>query len=192
MSELVDNVLDMARLETGAVHVNRQWHPLDEVVGSGAVTGCASGSKGGASTCNLAGGPAAGPARRVLIGASAHATCSTTRLKYTPAGHADRDRRRDRRRRACGSAWRIDGPGLRRRRGASACSSKFYRARPESRPGRRGAGAVDLPRHRGGARRVASGPRIGPTGGARFCFILPRRVQPPAMQPETLTAARPA
>ena len=36
MSELTANVLDMARLETGAVQLNRQWHPFEEVVGRGA------------------------------------------------------------------------------------------------------------------------------------------------------------
>ncbi len=34
MSELVNNVLDMARLQAGAVKLNRQWYPLEEVVGS--------------------------------------------------------------------------------------------------------------------------------------------------------------
>jgi two-component system sensor histidine kinase KdpD len=34
MSELVNNLLDMARLEAGEVRLNRQWQPLEEVVGS--------------------------------------------------------------------------------------------------------------------------------------------------------------
>jgi two-component system sensor histidine kinase KdpD len=34
MSALVGNLLDMARLEAGAVQLNRQWQPLEEVVGS--------------------------------------------------------------------------------------------------------------------------------------------------------------
>jgi two-component system sensor histidine kinase KdpD len=34
MSLLVTNLLDMARLESGAVQLNRQWQPLEEVVGS--------------------------------------------------------------------------------------------------------------------------------------------------------------
>ncbi len=33
MNELVNNVLDMARLESGTVRLNRQWYPLEEVVG---------------------------------------------------------------------------------------------------------------------------------------------------------------
>lgn len=34
MGALVNNLLDMARLEAGAVQLNRQWQPLEEVVGS--------------------------------------------------------------------------------------------------------------------------------------------------------------
>lgn len=34
MSALVDNLLDMARLQAGEVKLNRQWQPLEEVVGS--------------------------------------------------------------------------------------------------------------------------------------------------------------
>ena len=34
MSSLVNNLLDMARLQAGAVQLNRAWQPLEEVVGS--------------------------------------------------------------------------------------------------------------------------------------------------------------
>jgi two-component system sensor histidine kinase KdpD len=34
MNALVGNLLDMARLESGAVKLNRQWQPLEEVIGS--------------------------------------------------------------------------------------------------------------------------------------------------------------
>ena len=40
MSGLANNLLDMARLEAGAVVLNRQWQPLEEVVG-GALAGLA-------------------------------------------------------------------------------------------------------------------------------------------------------
>ena len=40
MNALVANLLDMARLESGAVQLNRQWQPLEEVVGS-AIGACA-------------------------------------------------------------------------------------------------------------------------------------------------------
>ncbi len=40
MNALVNNLLDMARLEGGAVQLNRQWQPLEEVLGS-ALAACA-------------------------------------------------------------------------------------------------------------------------------------------------------
>ena len=40
MNALVSNLLDMARLESGAVQLNRQWQPLEEVIGS-ALAACA-------------------------------------------------------------------------------------------------------------------------------------------------------
>jgi two-component system sensor histidine kinase KdpD len=40
MNALVNNLLDMARLEAGSVQLNRQWQPLEEVVGS-ALASCA-------------------------------------------------------------------------------------------------------------------------------------------------------
>jgi two-component system sensor histidine kinase KdpD len=30
----VDNLLDMARLQAGRIQLNRQWQPIEEVVGS--------------------------------------------------------------------------------------------------------------------------------------------------------------
>jgi two-component system sensor histidine kinase KdpD len=34
MNDLVNNLLDMARLQSGEVHLNRQWQPLEEVIGT--------------------------------------------------------------------------------------------------------------------------------------------------------------
>jgi two-component system sensor histidine kinase KdpD len=34
MSNLVNNILDMARLDAGAVRLNKQWHTLEEIVGT--------------------------------------------------------------------------------------------------------------------------------------------------------------
>lgn len=34
MSSLVNNILDMARLDAGAIELNKQWYPLDEVIGA--------------------------------------------------------------------------------------------------------------------------------------------------------------
>lgn len=53
MTALVNNLLDMARLESGAVQLNRQWQPLEEVVGS-ALGACASLLEGRPLKVNLA------------------------------------------------------------------------------------------------------------------------------------------
>jgi two-component system sensor histidine kinase KdpD len=34
MSNLINNILDMARLDSGVVELNKQWHPLEEIVGT--------------------------------------------------------------------------------------------------------------------------------------------------------------
>lgn len=33
MASLIDNILDMARLDAGAVELNKQWYPLEEIIG---------------------------------------------------------------------------------------------------------------------------------------------------------------
>ena len=33
LTRLVENLLDMARLDSGSVVLNRQWHVLEEIVG---------------------------------------------------------------------------------------------------------------------------------------------------------------
>ena len=34
MSSLINNILDMARLDSGVVTLNKQWHPVEEIIGS--------------------------------------------------------------------------------------------------------------------------------------------------------------
>lgn len=34
MSDLINNILDMARLDAGVVRLNKQWHPLEEIIGT--------------------------------------------------------------------------------------------------------------------------------------------------------------
>ena len=41
MSALVNNLLDMARIESGEVKLRRQWQPFEEVVGSALAAGTA-------------------------------------------------------------------------------------------------------------------------------------------------------
>ncbi len=34
MSNLINNILDMARLDAGVVKLNKQWHPVEEIIGT--------------------------------------------------------------------------------------------------------------------------------------------------------------
>ena len=187
MSELTGNVLDMARLETGAVQVNRQWHPLDEVVGA-VLSRLRKRLEGRRVDVNLEDAPALAQLDSVLIG-QVLTNLIDNALKYTPAGtpieisaatHPEGLR----------ICLADRGPGI----GAGEeqrVFEKFYRARPEGAPGGVGLGLTIC-------RAVveAHGGRIWAEnradGGARFCFVLPQSGEPPALQPETLTAAPPA
>lgn len=84
MGVLVNNLLDMARLEAGAVQLNRHWQPLEEVVGS-AVAACQVALQGRPLTVQLADDLPllyldAVLIERVLVNLLENAT------KYTPEG----------------------------------------------------------------------------------------------------------
>jgi two-component system sensor histidine kinase KdpD len=84
MNALVNNLLDMARLEAGAVQLNRAWQPLEEVVGS-ALAACAPSLAGRPLAVNLADDLPlldldAVLIERVLVNLLENAS------KYTPAG----------------------------------------------------------------------------------------------------------
>jgi len=173
MSDLTDNVLDMARLESGTVHLNRQWHSLDDVVG---VVLTRTRRRLGARPIevDLSGAPPLVWLDGVLIGqvltnlldnAVKHAPGDTpisiaaTSADGLTVSVADR------------------GPGLAPGE-QERVFEKFYRARVESATGGAGLGlsicraVVDA--HGG---RIWAENRSG--GGARFAFSLP---QPPAPQ----------
>ena len=173
MNALVSNVLDMARLESGAVKLNRQWLPLEEIVGSVLAS----------SAEMLSGRPLelhlpddlpllevdAVLIERVLINVLENAG------KYTPPGspieieaHADADQ----------ILIRVDdhGPGLPHGR-EEAIFEKFERGQRESStPG------VGLGLAISRAIMQAHGGRIHgesrPGGGARFTLTLPRGTPP--------------
>lgn len=84
MNALVNNLLDMARLESGAVQLNRQWQPLEEVIGS-ALGACAHALEKRPITVNLSPDLPllhfdAGLLERVLVNVLENA------CKYTPEG----------------------------------------------------------------------------------------------------------
>jgi two-component system sensor histidine kinase KdpD len=183
MSDLTANVLDMARLETGAVQVNLQWQPLDEVVGA-VLTRLRKRREGRAVRADLDAVPPLVRLDSVLIG-QVLTNLLDNALKYTPAGTPVEVSAAP-----TGEGVRIcvadRGPGL----GAGEeqrVFEKFYRAQPEGGPGGAGLGLTICK-----AAVEAHGGRIWaenrPDGGARFCFVLPQPDPPPEMQPEAPAA----
>ena len=178
MNALVTSLLDMARLESGAVHLNRQWQPLEEVVGSSiAALRPALGSRPVSVSI-----PEDVPLvhidavliERVLVNLLENA------VKYTPAGTPI----------ALGAAadggtvslWVEDrGPGLPPGR-EEAIFSKFERGQKESATPGVGLGLA-ICRAIAGAHggRLAGETLAG--GGARFTLSLPRGVSPDLQPP---------
>ncbi|MEX8517639.1 MAG: DUF4118 domain-containing protein [Leptothrix sp. (in: b-proteobacteria)] len=173
MNALVNNLLDMARLESGAVQLNRQWQPLEEVIGS-ALAACAPSLAGRALQVKLADDLPllhldAVLMERVLVNLLENAA------KYTPAGspieisaQAEAD----------AVLLNIDdhGPGLPPGR-EEAIFQKFERGRKESATPGVGLGLTIcraiMQVHGGtihGANRA--------NGGARFTLTLPRGEPP--------------
>ena len=184
MNALVNNLLDMARLEAGAVQLNRQWQPLEEVVGS-ALKSMAQSLHGRAVRTEL---PEDLPLlhidavliERVLVNLLENAG------KYTPAGTPIE----------IGAAaagnnielWVDDhGPGLPRGR-EEAIFSKFERGRKESATPGVGLGLAicrAIAQAHGGT--IEGRTREG--GGARFLLRLPRGEPPGMPTPEEAALA---
>ncbi len=150
MNALVNNLLDMARLEAGAVQLNRQWQPLEEVVGSALAVRAPV----------LPGRPCAGrPRRRPAAGAPRRGADRARavqpageRRQVHPAGYGRSTI--DARATSDAVVLTVDdhGPGLPRGK-EEAIFQKFERGTKESATPGVGLGAGDLPRHRRGARR---------------------------------------
>ena len=173
MSELVNNLLDMARLESGAVRLNRQWQPFEEVLGS-ALAACASIRESRSLQIHLAPDLPllhldAVLIERVLVNLLENA------IKYTPAhtpieieAHVEDNT----------VIVTIDdnGPGLPRGR-EDAIFEKFERGKKESATPGVGLGLAicrAIMQAHGGTIRGET----RETGGARFILILPRGKPP--------------
>jgi two-component system sensor histidine kinase KdpD len=179
MSELTGNVLDMARLEAGAVKPNRQWQPLDEVAGA-VLSRMRKRLEGREVRVDLSAAPALVSLDAVLIG-QVLTNLLDNALKYTPPRTPiDIDAH------PVETALRVcvgdRGPGL-VRGDEQRVFEKFYRATTEGGPGGVGLGLTICK-----AVVEAHGGRIWaqnrPDGGAQFCFDLPQPAQPQAPQPE--------
>lgn len=177
MNAMVGNLLDMARLEAGAVPMRREWQPLEEVVGS-ALAACAPALQGRPVRVNLADDLPLLHLDAVLF-ERVLANLLENAAKYTPRGSAVE---------IAASATssnvviHVDdfGPGLPAGR-EQALFDKFERGDKESATSGVGLGlaiarAIVLA-HQGS---IAAETRRGPAGveGARFTIELPRG-QPP-------------
>lgn len=173
MNALVSNLLDMARLEAGSVQLNRQWQPLEEVVGS-AIAACAPALAGRPVKVDLADDLPllhldAVLIERVLVNLLENAA------KYTPPASAIEITGR-----AASDAvvLTVDdhGPGLPRGK-EEAIFQKFERGDKESATPGVGLGLA-ICRAIVGAHGGSIHAETLPTGGARFTVRLPRGEPP--------------
>jgi two-component system sensor histidine kinase KdpD len=175
MSGLTGNVLDMARLETGAVQPNRQWHAFDEITGS-VIAQMRARLEGRCVGVELTDCAPLVWCDSVLIG-QVLTNLLDNAVKYTPAGSPIEIR-------ATVDAGELTvtvadrGPGLAEGE-AERLFEKFYRTKTEGATGGAGLGLAIC-------RAIVEmhGGRMGaenrPGGGARFTFVLP---QPPLPEP---------
>ena len=179
LNRLVGNLLDMTRLESGAMPVRREWHSLEEVVGS-ALGRLESRLTGREVAVRLAPGLPLILIDDVLIEQVLFNLVENA-LKYTPAGGPIEI-----------SATLADGvlligvadrgPGLPPGQEESVFE-KFYRGRREGDPSGVGLGLSicrGIVESHGGA--ISGENREG--GGTVFRVMLPQREQPPAVAPE--------
>lgn len=179
MSNLINNILDMARLDAGAVELNKQWYPLEEIIGV-ALTRLRKRLAGRQVSVKL---PPAAPMvsvdavmiEQVLINLLENA------LRYTPAGSPLEIAAE-----ASSGTMEISvadrGPGI-----PNGCEDKlfekFYRVQREAAQSGVGLGLAIckaiVEAHGGG---IQAQNRKG--GGAVFSFTLPMDQPPPAVRQE--------
>ena len=87
MSALVNNLLDMARIQSGEVKLRRQWQPVEEVVGS-ALDAAAAGARRPRVEVRLAPGLPLVRVRRTLIERVLYNLLENA-CKYTPPARVD-------------------------------------------------------------------------------------------------------
>lgn len=181
LSRLVDNLLDMTRLESGAIRVNRDWQVLEEIVGS-SLHHVRDQLARHTVTTQL---PANLPLVQVdgVLFEQVFVNLLENAARYTPAGSRIEISAREI---ASGVEIRVtdNGPGLPRGT-ESQLFEKFVRGDSVSPDGRRGVG-LGLAICRGIVQ--AHGGSITahnrPEGGAEFVITLPCRQRPPEVRME--------
>jgi two-component system sensor histidine kinase KdpD len=186
LAHLVDNLLDMARLDSGGVALNRQWHVLEELVGV-AVARMQPELREHSVQVDI-------PAEMPLLSVDGDlmsqllANLLENAVRYTPAGSAIQITARVVGRRA-EIKVADNGPGL-PAGSESHVFDKFFRGATATADGRRGVGlglaiCQSIVSAHGGEIRAAN--RLG--GGAEFTISLPCDSQPPAIVVEQVPAS---
>jgi len=179
MSNLINNILDMARLDAGVVELNKQWHPLEEIIGT-VLTRLHKHLEGRAVKVKLPEGIPmvfvdAVMIEQVLINLLENA------VRYTPEG-SQLDITAEMSTHAVEIAVADYGAGIPKGR-EEHLFEKFYQARHEAAQSGVGLGLAICR-----AIVEAHGGRINaqnrPEGGAVFTFVLPINQSPPVMELE--------
>ncbi|MGH8617713.1 MAG: DUF4118 domain-containing protein [Burkholderiales bacterium] len=183
MTRVVNNLLDMTRLESGAVHLDLQWHVLEELAGSvlGRLREPLEGRRVRVDV------PRTLPLVRIdgVLIEQVLMNLVENACRYTPPGTpieitAAHDGR------SCTLRVRDFGPGL-PPEVAQHVFEKFYRAQPESAHGGAGLGLTicrAIVEAHGGTISAAN----APDGGAVFTVTLPAAENPPGVVPEAEAA----
>jgi two-component system sensor histidine kinase KdpD len=179
MSNLINNILDMARLDAGVVELNKQWHPVEEIIGT-VLTRLQKHLLDRAVKVKL---PAGIPMifvdavmiEQVLINLLENA------IRYTPEG-SDLEITADMTEAAVEIKVADHGAGIPKGR-EDSLFEKFYQARHEAAQSGVGLGLAIcraiIEAHGG---KIYAQNRLG--GGAVFTFILPIDQSPPVMELE--------
>ncbi|MGZ8238045.1 MAG: DUF4118 domain-containing protein [Methylobacter sp.] len=179
MSNLVNNILDMARLDAGTIELNRQWYPLEEIIGA-VLTRLQKRLADRPVTVKLPPGILMIYVDAVMI-EQVLINLLENILRYTPEGSAVEIMAE-----ASSSAVEIsvadEGPGIPKGY-EHQLFEKFYRVRRESAQSGVGLGLAicrAIIEAHGGNIQAQNRPR----GGAVFSFMIPLGHMPPLVGPE--------
>jgi two-component system sensor histidine kinase KdpD len=179
MSNLVNNILDMARLDAGVVELNKQWHPVEEIIGT-VLTRLQKQLAGRPVKVKLSPGMPMVFADAVLI-EQVLINLLENAVRYTPAG-SELDISVETSPNAAEIAVADRGPGIPKGR-EDRLFEKFYQTRHETAQSGVGLGLAicrAIVEAHGGYIQAQN----RPDGGAVFTFVLPIDQPPPIAEPE--------
>lgn len=177
MSNLINNILDMARLDAGVVKLNKQWHPVEEIIGT-VLTGLETHLSGRQIKVNIPSGIPLIYADAVLV-EQVLINLIENALRYTPSG-TNIDINVETLPQEVKIAVADYGPGIPEGR-EEHLFEKFYQANKEGAQSGVGLGLTicrAIVEAHGGLISV----RNKPEGGAVFTFTLPSDQPPPQLE----------